>query len=1302
MQAAKKHVIADMLNIRPGEGGPVLLLLIHSFFMGLSLIIYETASYSLFIAEFRIQYLPIVYIVSAFVITTTGYIYSKFEEHLEFTQLLRLTVIFLLLSIIVSYVTLFFFDIRWVRLALVIWHAVFAAIIGLEFWGLVGHLLDVRQGKRLFGLIGAGELAAVIVGGLTVTFLVDLLNVNVREMFPISAAAMLGCLLSLEYISKKYQSKLTFEPEDENNHGESASGLSRNRYMVLVVCFMTISVFGYYFIDYVFLDRVDFRFQQNENVIGSFLGKFFAVIGIVNLISNVFVPGRVISRYGLNIGLFTVSTLVGIGLVVAAVAKIGLGSMEYFFWIIVVCKLVDDVCRTSIEEPSIRILYQPFPPGQRMKAQTLLETMVEPIAGAVAGGLLLIMGSYLSLDTMSIVWMMLGFYAIQLVVAYFLRKEYTVALTHILEKRKIDKEFFSFRDASSVSVLEKRLKSNHPGEVIYCLNILEEIEHDAFESFLLKLIEHVSPEVRKHVLRKIAERNITATLAVLEHKLDRIEAYEKRKRREERADEHIVHESHHPINPSPPTAGIDEEPGVAGELLRTYCAIAETEAIDRMLLFLDSREKEYQKGAMVGLLKHAGIDGMLAAGSKLNELLMSPEPWEREFSAHILGEVGISTFYRPLINLLRDTSPKVRRAALIASGKLQNQKLVEPVLQNLYFPEDRNIAVNTLSLYGESILPELEAWFHKEDAPHQVRIRIARIIGKIGGAEAIEILKKKIDHSDEEIRNQVLASLISCGYQTTTKEFSIIHERIRNEVADATWALSAILDMGDYENSEMLNKALNSEFERNKDRIFLLLAMIYPANSILRAQKNLTAPSSEKRAYALEYLDNELTQDLKQIIFPLIENLTISQRFSKLVTHFHQDRMGRHKRLKQILSRNQQWTTSWTKICALFTAGQIGTMDFYGEIVSNLTDHDPVVRETAIYALGSLNPDDLIERLEKLKNDKHLRVAAYARHIVNAVGFTSVPVGKGYLTRSGRYTVTLFKNILMDDQERVIRRCRAAAILSRFPDQEAGTALLDALIIADKMVRYAVLEALVNGKFTIEEKKRKQLITLLYIEVEDAKRVLLSIMIFMAQKHSERLVNALNQEIDWNRKRMLAILALLSAERKPLNAIDYWYIRREGRDVPHKITVKLGYLTLQIPDQEMRKKVFALLRCKDPRQLKTIWELKATYTTEAVKEHLERIAFGSSVYTLSWSKICALEMIVNLHLDEYVPQIVEKLKGINDFERATAAWALFKMDPKVYESYAGKLRNDLSYLVSKTARQIEMEQSQSQKQLQRV
>ncbi len=1245
--------LGAFFNIRPDEVSPTVWLLIHSFFIGVALILFETTSYTLFLTKFDAKTLPWIYIISAGVVVFIGFIYSKFEERVTFSKLILYTISALFCSIIIFRICLHLTNSKWLMAIMLIWQNVLETLVGIEFWALAGHIFNVRQGKRLFGLIGIGEISAGIIAGFSVPVLMRVIGIS--DLLLISAAGMGICLIVLFKITRLFSGQLIDNEDEEQEEENALPGLLKNRYLILLFCVTALSTVGYYIIDYIFYDQADAFCLGDEKKLAGFLGIFFAVLRIVNLISNAFVPGRMLPRYGLGFGLLAVPVMVGTGSVSAGVVVL-VGNVALFFWFVAGTKLFDEVCRQSVEEPTIRILYQPLPTGQRIKAQTLLETRVEPIAGAFAGGMLLLLTSFFSLTSVQLLIAAFSVICLWIVLARFLRREYTEALKNAITKRKLEGMSLELDDASSIAVLQEGVKSSSPGKVIYCLNMLEEIEHDKLETFMVNLLEHEEPQVRKHVLKRIGNLSMTNALKAVSSRLE----YE------------------------------EQFPDVMGAALRTLCELAESDAFEQVFPYIRNSNLKIRKGAMVGLLSNVGIDGVLSAGTNLNDLLDSEDSDERKFAAEVLGEVGISAFYRPLLKLLRDKDPDVRRAAIIASGNLKNAKLLPLLLENLSIPTFKNSAVTAVVNFGETVLSDLEREFDKEGQSKEVRSRIVWILGRIGGPQATDILNRKIDYSDEDTRNRILSGLISCKFRA--KNILLMEKRIGKEVEDATWTISALMDIGEHKYVSLLNRALETEINKNQKRILLLMAMIYPANPILSAKADLESNSKNIRARAFEALENLVTtSDSKEIwesVGPWLDDITLPERHAKLVNIFPQDRLRQHDRLKELLIRSHQWVSAWTKACALLTIGNIGTNEFYDTVISCFSDKDPTVRETAIWAFGRLNPNDLSERLEILTRDKNRRVAEYARFTINSVGFASIPMGKGYLTRSGVYSVELFSNILMDEKERRVRRCRAANILSRFQGPVARSALLNGLSIADKTIRTAVLDALVKGSFEVEGMERDELSILIGRESREAQRIIKCIATFLHENYSERLIDALNQEINYSRKRILSILILLSGNDDFFNSIFYWYIYQENNGVPEDVKDMLRNMLDQVEEEEVRNMIFIIFhQYRGVDSLRKV--LKDRRLPESVEELLKEIAFDSSAFALSWSRICALEMIVSLDLSECLSQIVEKLGDDDDIVRATAAWALFKLSPETYEKHARRIKSDQSPLVTRTAKQLE-------------
>src|SRR3989304_4594526 len=114
-------------------------MLLLSFFAGTSTVFFETAASALFLAHYDAAFLPYVYLLAALVSIVAGPGYNRAGEAggLIFTMMIA----YRLLSMLTD----------------------------LEYWAVAARLYDVRQSKRLFGLVGSGEVAARGVGAVSVS-----------------------------------------------------------------------------------------------------------------------------------------------------------------------------------------------------------------------------------------------------------------------------------------------------------------------------------------------------------------------------------------------------------------------------------------------------------------------------------------------------------------------------------------------------------------------------------------------------------------------------------------------------------------------------------------------------------------------------------------------------------------------------------------------------------------------------------------------------------------------------------------------------------------------------------------------------------------------------------------------------------------------------------------------------------------------------------------------------------------------------------------------------------------------------
>lgn len=927
--------LATALNIRSGEGRLVTLLLAQSFFIGLAKIFTSSAATALFINIYGAEMLPYAYISIAFVVTLSGYGYARLEKRLALKQLLiaNLGVIF-----VVPLIFWLLVGFHWVAMALLVWFELVWMLTSLAFWALAGRLFNLRQGKRLFGLIGAGEMVAAIISGGLMRYFVAMLGTP--NLLLVAAAGGGGALILLLYILRLYPTKFLkqLQPDQtaalEPDKPESTLDLFQDRYLRLIFSLVAVSFIAYYFVDNVFFALAQLRYT-NTDQLAAFVGNFLAVVGVVSLLIRLFMAGPFMNRYGLGGGLLSLPALIGLGVFSSLIAGLIWGPIVLLFLLTTATKLFDSSFRFSLYKAAEQILYQPLPPQRRAQALTVAEGSVQALASGLAGGLLLFLIHVLQFDPLHRYLVLLFILAAWIAIIMWLNREYPAMLVQAISQRRLSGEMVTMVDGDTLAVLEEGLKSPNIGQALYALDILEEINPQSLDNLLRQTLRHPSPVVRREALKRIEQLGHPGNLRAVRLLLK----YEK----------------------SLPVRAI---------ALRALAALGGSEVLDELEAYIHAPEPQLRRGALVGLLRSGGIEGVLMAGQRLLELVNSPRSADRIFAAEILGEVGISGFYRPLQTLLYDEDIAVRRAAIEAAGRLESAQLWPFIIEMLAWPDLATTATAALVAGGEAVVPALYKALNRNNQPPAVLLRMIRIAGRIGGPEMIELLRPKIDYPDEAVRFQVLTSLSLCRYQANREDISLIEQQIQNELADATWTLAGLVDIGQAEVVAPLNQALHYELGQNRARLFLLLSFIYDSESILKARDTLRIGrhSVEKQAYALEIIDVLVDKKLKPMLLPFIdESLGAEERLEQLSAIFPQKQMGRTQRLISLVEQRPGWLQPWTIACALEAIARLSLERAIPTTVKALSAPFPLVRETAVWTLARLGRDHPLSEIAEAK-----------------------------------------------------------------------------------------------------------------------------------------------------------------------------------------------------------------------------------------------------------------------------------------------------------------------------------------------
>ncbi len=915
--------IRRLFQIDPLELPLVQVFLLHSFLMGLTVTFFETAAYSTFLTRYSdgAQILPVAYISASILTVGMGLVYGRIEKRVSFRRLMTMN----LLTVVVALLGL--------RGLFALTTAPFPALLGvmafdllwvlqsLEFWGLAGRVFTVRQTKRLFGLIGSGEVIAMMIGGALIPFLLRF--IHTLDLYFLAAASSIASLFVMRWIVTHSGPVTTTQvPSIEDSMEEeqrSVQEMARDRYLLLTFILAAVTIFTLYYVDNAFYSAAERRYT-NPDDLSAFLATFFSLVGFVQLFVRAVLSGWLLNRFGVFGGLLVMPILLAVGIGVSLAAVVIPQTVLILFTGVVLLKLFDRALRYSLNRTSLLILYQPLSQKERLRAQTAVEMFIEPIGGVLSGLSLLFLNQVLHVDIPVLLIITLLVVIVWVGTALIIRTAYTQALLRALRRRLLSQSDLNFTDSTSLEILRQTRYSPNAGEVIYGLNVLVRMQHPELDDFVCELIHHHDASVRWSALKTLDEENRTAALPAL-------------------------------IQQMP----LETIPELQRDMLRTAARLG---GAAQVAPYLDNDNLTVQSGAMMGLLSSEDTVLQTRARQKLIGYAASPVTQDRVFAASILSTTPSAHAQTPNIleALLQDEEGDVRRAAVIAAGKLHYMPVLPVIVNNLEIGYNGLAAsMEALILAGPQALPLLFRAFDKIGQPRYVQLRLLRVMRRIGGETAAAWLRDHLQHPEALVRYELLRSLHAMK-TAARPDIMLVDQLLLVEIQEAAWQLAAVLDVQADTRLALLQAALQNDLHLTKERILLLLSFRYETTALLTVQANLDTQSAQKRAYALEILEGLLTKDWRSQIMPLFERPDVSDQYEAISVYEPQRRYAPLDRLRAFVSETRS-IPPWTLACVYYLLADLGTRQdsaAVGQAMNSLTDM--IVRETAMVSLYRLNP----------------------------------------------------------------------------------------------------------------------------------------------------------------------------------------------------------------------------------------------------------------------------------------------------------------------------------------------------------
>lgn len=487
-------LLAGLLKLRQGEGRLAGLGFFQSMMIGLPRLFTMTLGNALFLASFSAAYLPLVYLGSAILNPFLGAAYLFLEKRISFRGLQNLMNLVLTLAC-ASFAILLFTGAPagLVGAGLLVWLDIEWTLTNLILWGSLNRICTVEQSKRLYGLIGSGEILVMVLGGILAGPIIAAFGAKPLVLFSLVGflASFLGinALLSTESATQAPEAKpLATKPS-----------LIPLGFAGLVILFFGVSQYGvYYFGDTLFYMELSLRFPLADDL-AVFLSRYFTLLGLVTLFFKLLLTGRILPRLGLGKSLILSALAMGLGgLAVALASTFGFGELPAAVGL----RFAQALLFSGLFYPAFYSLLQPLPARERSRVQTQSELIIGPLIGVGASGLLFLLtgpagfqslelGIILALS--SLLWIL------------FCRKVFA-SYKRELDRAVDAQDFASGKldlDQAALAQLARGLESERPELAELKLSMLENAGYLGMPQVLRRLASHGDSSMRRAAYRRL-------------------------------------------------------------------------------------------------------------------------------------------------------------------------------------------------------------------------------------------------------------------------------------------------------------------------------------------------------------------------------------------------------------------------------------------------------------------------------------------------------------------------------------------------------------------------------------------------------------------------------------------------------------------------------------------------------------------------------------------------------------------------------------------------------------------------------
>ena len=821
------RLLSRIVEIKHGEEAISLLLFFYFFLISAPFTIIKSIRNAKYIIEYSAVWLPVAYLITAVLMGFVVAFHSKIQDRIPRALLILVSLIFFILSSF-AFGILFLKDLGWVPLVFFVWANVFIMVLMTQFWILVNDIFNPREAKRLIGFFVSGGILGGIVGGL----LAGVLATYIPDYLLYIAGGML--ILNIGVVVAIFRWRQKTSPPSSLPETRDFQKSGKIKKVGFLDCFNTV--------------RETYYLKLLAAVVTiTWIVSTFVDVQYNSVIENAFKQTFYISFFGyFNSALLVVPFFVQLLMTSNIIKRFGIRLTLLVYPLMLLLfsfgiaafptipfalgiKGSDKSLSFSLNQSVRELLYIPISPEVKYKAKIFIDMFLNRLGKGI-GALLLLVFIWVptapSLRIRIVSVMSLLFILLWVALNLKVSKEYANIIKGKLKKTE-----------RADRIVDEKLDV---GFMKLVLDTIEDKDRSsilyAMDIFDLIKQDKLTPEVKKLIGYKQDEVRVSSVGMLFEGSESGITPDF-----EEQVDEGILLKEIEEI------MSLD----VYKEIMSEY--------IDEVLVNKDIESET----ARMEVAKALGFsDSRSPMSEKLEELLV-------------------------------DDSVEVRRYAIASAAKLQKREYVPALIEKLENPMTRMDARVALEKYGPKITGTLADYLGDLEMDLALRKEVVAALARIGNQEAVDFLLWELEERRENMESELIDAMDRIRSARTDIYFQerAVKDKISEQVKEYYKNLIDTYGHHSKENQDVSARLdIPNHMVTRLSNIFKLLGLIYPHEDIMKSYQNIRTGTKDSVAYAVELLDTLLQKEIKDAIFPIIEDLSIMERVERcrvLLKNFH-------------------------------------------------------------------------------------------------------------------------------------------------------------------------------------------------------------------------------------------------------------------------------------------------------------------------------------------------------------------------------------------------------------------------------